>query len=308
MKNYYRIMLGRGSIYAQEAHEDNYIGAGWFEDSDLSKSLPDNRKDFNKKFIPLYLEKNPGKSKVAAGLACGMLYTIAKGIVIGDVVLCPDGQRNYWIGEIVGDYQFQPGTSLPHRRTVRWFAKAMPRDEMSEALRYATGAIGSVSNVSGFAEEIENFISGNRPATIVPTDETIEDVGIFALEKHLEDFLVQNWNSTELGKNYSIYEEDGEIVGQQYPSDTGPIDILAISKDKKEILVVELKKGRIGDVVVGQIQRYMGFVKDELAEDNQKVRGVIIAFEDDLKVRRALSVTQKIDFYTYKVDFKLAKK
>ena len=296
MKSYYRIMLGRGSVYAKEAHDGNYIGAGWFENVDLSNDLPENRRDFNKKFIPLYLEKNPGKSKIAAGLACGMLYTVAKGISAGDIVLCPDGQRNYWIGEVLGDYQFQPGTNLPHRRTIRWFPKAIPRDEMSEALQYATGSIGAGANVSGFADEIENFISGTRPATIISTDETVED------------FLVQNWKSTELGKKYDIYEEGGESVGQQYPSDTGPIDILAISKDKKEILVVELKKGRIGDVVVGQIQRYMGFVKDELVEDDQIVRGVIIAFEDDIKVRRALSVAQNIDFYTYKVSFKLEKK
>ena len=64
------------------------------------------------------------------------------------------------------------------------------------------------------------------------------------MEKHLEDFLVRNWAGTELGQSYDIYQEDGEMVGQQYPSDTGPIDILAIRKDKKELLVVELKKGR----------------------------------------------------------------
>ena len=52
----------------------------------------------------------------------------------------------------------------------------------------------------------------------------------------------------------------------------------------------------------------MGYVKDELAEEDQKVRGVIIAFEDDTKIRRALSVAQNIDFYTYKVNFKLEKK
>ena len=44
------------------------------------------------------------------------------------------------------------------------------------------------------------------------------------------------------------------------------MDILAISKDKSELLVVELKKGRASDVVVGQIQRYMGFAQYELAE------------------------------------------
>ena len=97
-------------------------------------------------------------------------------------------------------------------------------------------------------------------------------------------------------------------MGQQYPSDTGPIDILAISKDKKEILVVELKKGRVSDVVVGQIQRYMGFVKEFLAEKNQTVKGVIIGFEDDIKIHRALSVATNIDFYTYKIHFELQKK
>jgi restriction system protein len=91
--------------------------------------------------------------------------------------------------------------------------------------------------------------------------------------------------------------ELGEAVGQQYPTDTGPIEILAVRKDGKELLVVELKKGRASDVVVGQVQRYMGYVKDELLENGQTVRGVIIALEDDLKLRRALSVTNNIDFY-----------
>lgn len=179
---------------------------------------------------------------------------------------------------------------------------------MSEPLKNSAGSIGTVSTLTKYADEIEKIISGSRPAVIVATDETIEDPSIFALEKHLEDFLVQNWQHTELGKQYNIYEEDGELVGQQYLSDTGPIDILAISKDKQEILVVELKKGRVSDAVVGQIQRYMGYVKEELAEESQTVKGVIIAFEDDLRVRRALSVANNIDFYTYKIQFELNKK
>ena len=69
--------------------------------------------------------------------------------------------------------------------------------------------------------------------------------------------------------------------------------------------MVELKKGRVSDNVVGQIQRYMGYVKQDLAEKNQEVKGVIIGFEDDVKIQRALSVTSNIDFYKYKVDFKL---
>ena len=55
----------------------------------------------------------------------------------------------------------------------------------------------------------------------------------------------------------------------------------------------------------GQIQRYMGYVKEDLAEPHQNVKGIIIGSEDDLKIRRALFVTTNIEFYKYKVNFKL---
>ena len=42
-------------------------------------------------------------------------------------------------------------------------------------------------------------------------------------------------------------------------------------------------------------------------EEGQKVRGAIIALENDLKVKRALSVTNDIDFYEYKIKFDLVK-
>ena len=118
---------------------------------------------------------------------------------------------------------------------------------------------------------------------------------------------MKNWKQLDIGKKYDIFEEDGELVGQQYPSDTGPIDILAISKNKKTILVIELKRGRASDIVIGQIQRYMGYVQDELLEPGQEVKGVIIGLEADNRLKRALSVCHNIDFYRYQIDFKLIK-
>lgn len=308
MKSYYRIMLGRKSVYAEECFAGGFIGASWLPDTDLTNHLPDDRREFNKTYIPKYLEQNPDKKKVSAGLACGMLYTIAKALSGGDVVLCPDGKGQYHIGQIVSDYVYHPGHPLPHRRAVSWYASSVGRDELSEPLRNSTGAIGTVSDISQYAAEIESFISGVACNSVLATAEGVEDPSSFALEKHLEDFLVKNWAHTELGKAYDIYSEEGEMVGQQYPSDTGPIDILAVSKDKKELLVVELKRGRASDVVVGQILRYMGFVQEELLEAGQKVKGLIIAHEDDVKIRRALSVAPHIDFSTYKIDFKLEHK
>jgi restriction system protein len=307
MKNYYRVMLGSKSKYADECFKGNFIGADLGIDTDLSNQLPDNWREFNLKFIPIWQQKHPGKSKISAGLSCGALWTVAKGINRGEIVLCPNGIGGYYVGEVLDNYSYHPGGVLPHRRTVKWFPRIIERTSMSEALRNSAGSIGTVSTITKHAEEIETLITGLRPPTIISTDETVEDPSEFALEKHLEDFLVKNWKQTDLGKQYDIYEEDGELVGQQYQSDTGPIDILAISKDRKELLVVELKKGRVSDTVVGQIQRYMGYVLEELAEENQTVKGVIIGQEDDLRIRRALMVAKNIEFYKYQVSFKLFK-
>ena len=307
MKRYYRIMLGAKSIHADECFRGNFIGADFGFETDLSNKLPDNWQDFNQKNIPDWLKKHPTKGKVAAGLSCSALWTIAKGIQKGEIVLCPNGSGSYYIGEVIGNYSYHAGGTLPHRRQVKWYSNTIERSSMSEAMRNSTGSIGTVSEITKYADEIEKLIGGAKPSTIISTDNSIEDPTEFALEKHLEDFLVKNWKQTELGKNYDIYEEDGDLVGQQYPSDTGPIDILAISKDKKTILVVELKKGRISDNVVGQIQRYMGYVLEELAEEDQTVKGVIIGLEDDLKIKRALSVTTNIEFYKYQINFKLYK-
>lgn len=307
MRSYYRIMLGAKSIHADECYKGNFIGADFDIKQDLTGKLPDNWRDFNATFIPIYLENHPSKSRVSAGLSCGALWTVSKGVNVGDIVLCPNGSGSYYIGEVLDSYSYHAGQTLPHRRTVKWYTTLLERSAMSDQLKNSTGSIGTVSDITKYAEEIERLISGNRPPTLISTDQTVEDPAIFALEKHLEDFLVQNWKQTELGKYYDIYEEDGELVGQQYQSDTGPIDILAISKDKKELLVVELKKGRVSDSVVGQVQRYMGYVQEELAEEGQKVKGVIIALEDDLRIKRALAVTNNIEFYKYQVSFRLFK-
>ena len=306
-KNYYRIMLGRKSIFAKECYEGKWIGAGWLKSSSLENELVENWRDFNKKFIPNYLSTYDGSSKVAAGLACGMLHTICKGIKFGDLVICPDGEGNYLVGEVKSDYFFIPETELPHRRKVEWYEKKISRTEMSIELQRSTGSIGTVSKITKYSAEIENLIKGNQPTKIYSNDETIEDPSTFAMEKHLEDFLINNWSITSLGKTHDIFEEDGEKIGQQYQTDTGYIDILAISKNKKELLVVELKKGRASDAVVGQILRYMGYITTDLAEPDQIVRGCIIALEDDLRIKNALKMTPSIDFYRYEVSFNLKK-
>lgn len=310
MKKFYRIMLGKKGFYTAECVAGEFIGVDFDIREDLTAKLPDDWRTFNREFIPVFMMLNPQKTKIGAGLACGALWTVSKGIAQGDMVLCPDGTGAYRVGEVAGDYYYAEGQPLPHRRRVRWRETAIPRSSMSEALQRSTGSIGTVSDITRHRDEIERLLGvagGPSAPSSARENEDVEDPVAFAMEKHLEDFLVQNWRQTELGREFSIFEEGGELVGQQYTTAAGPIDILAVSKDRKRILVVELKRGRASDAVVGQILRYMGFVKDQIAEPGQQVEGVIIALTDDQKLRWAISATSSITFYRYEISFKLVK-
>jgi restriction system protein len=48
----------------------------------------------------------------------------------------------------------------------------------------------------------------------------------------------------------------------------------------------------------------MGYV-NTVREDNQTVKGLIVAHEDDPRIRHALSMVENVGFYTYKIHFKL---
>lgn len=127
--------------------------------------------------------------------------------------------------------------------------------------------------------------------------------GIFYMEKQLEDFLIQNWSSTELGKKYDLIIEDGELISQQYRTDIGPIDILARDKASKSHVVIELKKNQTSDDTIGQLTRYMGWIKQH-KQDNG-VKGVIIAGQYDRKLDYALKMVPNTEVLLYEVDFKL---
>ena len=153
---------------------------------------------------------------------------------------------------------------------------------------------------------------GNETEEDIDKDETItteqvEDPLIFGLEKYLHEFLRDNWEGTEIGNEWNLYEEDGEEVGFKYRTDVGEIDLLAKHKRKNEWLVIELKRGRTSDIAVGQALRYRGWVRKRLAAPKEKVKTLIIGYENDEKLLYALDGIDDIDFLVYKISFSLEK-
>jgi hypothetical protein len=128
----------------------------------------------------------------------------------------------------------------------------------------------------------------------------------FGLERHLHDFLYDNWAHTELGRDWEIFAQPGEPdAGYEYACPVGKIDILARHRTEKKWLVVELKRNNTSDSVVGQILRYMGWVRQHVAEPGDKVHGLIIARIGDFALQYAISAVPELRFMTYKVGFEL---
>src|SRR5688572_10282787 len=157
MKNYYRVILGKGSDRAQDCISGNYIGVGFGINQDLTSKLPEDRRAFNREFIPVFLSNNPDKHKIAAGLACGIVWVVSKGMQVGDIVVSTDTEGRYHVGEATGGYYYQPGDGLAHRQPVRWYDQTFSRDDLSEALRSSASARGTVSNLTRHAAEIEKL-------------------------------------------------------------------------------------------------------------------------------------------------------
>lgn len=108
------------------------------------------------------------------------------------------------------------------------------------------------------------------PATAVTA---VQGSSQFALEKDLQRYLAHNLHLIEPG--LTLFQDE-DISGLEYPAGGGRrIDILAKDRDGA-FVVLELKVEKGYDRVVGQLLRYMNYVRRELSDPGQRVRGIIV--------------------------------
>lgn len=126
----------------------------------------------------------------------------------------------------------------------------------------------------------------------------------FYMEKELENFLIKNWDKTELGKKYDLIEEEGNLVSQQYQTDIGKIDILVKDKNTNQYVVIELKRSQTSDDTIGQLARYMGWLETHKT-NGKATKGIIIAGSYDKKLVYALKKVKDVEIYLYQIKFTL---
>ena len=72
------------------------------------------------------------------------------------------------------------------------------------------------------------------------------------------------------------------------------------------LVVVELKRGRSADRVIGQVARYMGWVRAHIATHGQDVEGIVVVHEHDDRLRYAAASVPGLTILTYQITFRLS--
>jgi hypothetical protein len=164
---------------------------------------------------------------------------------------------------------------------------------------------GQTISLAEMEQELQELLDVYRTTfeQEVKDQSSVISSGLFYMEQQLEDFIIENWEESALGKTLDLIYEDGNLKSQQYPTDIGRIDILTRDKKTGSHVVIELKRNQTSDDTVGQILRYMGWVTENLKDNN--VRGIIIAGKYDQKLYYAQNMIQAVDVFLYEVQFNL---
>jgi len=223
----------------------------------------------------------------------------------GDRVIARGGRKRVvGIGFVTGKASFDEQRALERAGDVHFCASEnfLPvKWESLNNLDFARQVFG-MQTVTEMSQERFDELFGTFEAD--GGQQTADESGSsFAPEMHLEEFLVANFDKV-FGGTLSLILED-ELKGRQYPTDIGIIDLLARDPSSNSYVVIELKRNRASDRVVGQILRYMGWVKEFLCQEGEGVRGIIICKDPDEKLDYALSMTPSIEVKYYRVDFQL---
>lgn len=153
-----------------------------------------------------------------------------------------------------------------------------------------------------------NAVEPDRPATSegdededLLAEERATESGEFAYEADLRNYLAKNLHQLEPGLR--VYEDEG-VTGVEFPVGGRFIDILAVDSNMS-LVVVELKLSRGYDRVVGQLMRYVAWIKKNLADESQTVRGVIVARQISTDLLLACSLVPDVELYEYRLSLSL---
>jgi len=223
-----------------------------------------------------------------------------------------------------------PGAVFSKQQAIDWFAKNYPKIKTgtvtAHLIRLSTNAQTRTHyNAKPGQDDVFFQLDGSHFRLYEPTqdpspiytaradrsqnlneeeqEESPESLGSdqFAYETDLRNYLAKNLSLIEPGLR--LYEDEG-ITGIEFPVGGRFIDILAIDSSDG-LAVIELKVSRGYDRVVGQLMRYMAWIRKNQADSSQRVRGIIVAREISEDLLLACSLVPDVELFEYQLSLSL---
>lgn len=240
--------------------------------------------------------------------------------------------------DMLTDWGLKPGQVFTASRAIEWFGQHYPklkpagiRPNLTQASTNDPGRLhhSSLNETDDLLFKVgpgqyRMYEPGKDPAPIhefvdgdVAREEQLadgnaeeEDAGEppagsseFLMEKDLQRYLAENLECIEPGLR--LYDEGG-VRGFEFEAGGRRIDILAVDR-AGALVVLELKVSKGYDRVVGQLLRYVNWVRMELAEPGQRVRGIIICRSMSEDLRLACAGIRDVELFEYALSVTVSK-
>lgn len=232
------IRAGSHGEYEQKFIQENRVYVTWSGLSVNLSELPD-RSALVSKMEHHYPETKP---KTITNWV-SQIWPFAHGMKIGDLVVMPlKSQPAIQIGEIVGDYNFEPAGPDPyfHWRPVKWIAEAVPRANFGKDLLFTFGAFMTICRVQrNRAEERIAAMRKNgwKPESIASaskmpesvTDEAAKDTNLEELARdQIGQLIAARFKGHDLARLVeAILKAQGYTTYRSPEGADGGVDILA---------------------------------------------------------------------------------
>ena len=149
------------------------------------------------------------------------------------------------------------------------------------------------------ALKLMRFMTSEEDAA-VPKPASAIDIETLT-ERALEEHLELHWPQTpfaRMGVSLSRPEVNG-FAGRQVFTPVNAIALLGFRAASREWWVFELKRGRPGDAVVGQVSRYLAWMSEQRRGHREHVRGAIIARRADRKLLYSVRANPRLSLWLF---------
>lgn len=155
------VRAGNDNELIDQFTSHDWAAIGWEEMGDLSAL--DSREAIKARYEEAY--ENASKSKRAVN--AGQLHRFVNVVAEGDLIVTYDkSTREYQVGVVTGEYEYEPSGSdehYPNVRPVDW-RHTIDRDDLSTPAKNTLGGVLTVFSLDDIRSELSELLTGERPS------------------------------------------------------------------------------------------------------------------------------------------------